>query len=1249
MKFGIFLPLQCPRPWREDTEAQLIHEALEQAVLADRLGYDCVWTQEHHFLEEYSHASAPEVLLAAISQRTQQIRLGHGVMLTAPAYNHPVRCAERIAMLDQVSRGRVEWGSGCSGSHVELEAFGIDPADKHAMWEEGLRTALRLLTEEPFSGVAGQYVQLPARNLVPKSAQRPHPPLWLACSNRASLRRAAQLGMGALTFAFVDAEEAKHWVDEYYEVFETTCHPIGSAVNPNVAMLSNFVCHQDRARARELGLAGAEFFAFGLGHYFRSDEHVPAGTDLGRACRRLAQRPFIQPRCFDTPEALAEHYQAFEQAGVDQIILLQQAGDYAHSDICASLELFAHRALPEFKERAAGLEASKQRRLAAAVQRAQARVASQPAAPARPAPQPRSLGQHRTLLDVLQRQAAERPQRHALCELNAAGEVERALSYAELLLAVESQAAALALQLSAADRVLVLADSGAPLLIAMLAVMRAGGVPVLLPRPDASRATARWPKLLDTLSPRLVLGARSSLTTLAQLCGSALPACVAFEDLAAAVAAPLQSQAVAELALIQYTSGSQHAPKGVPITHDMLLASLANTREIFGFTSADRFLSVLSLHHTFGLMVHALSALYVGGTCFLLDPLAFVADPGVWLRAISRHQVSVSGAPNFAYALCARLSAPLAVDLSSWRLAINGGEPALPDTLEAFCARWQAQGLVRSACVPSYGLTEATGAVTGQRGTCEPRRLQLCGPIQDGARLGVEVSCLSNGRVGTSTDLVIVEASTRRRLEPGQIGEIWLAGAGIAAHYLERADEPSERFAELPDSPGQRYLRTGDVGAVIDGELYLLGRSRDLILVRGENFLPQDIEAVALQSCRDLDPGAAVALGIEDNGTQAVALLIEVTSPQRDLSAPSEQVREALAQSLGISIAQLRFVPRHALPRSPLGKLKRAEARALLLESASEPCAGAASESEIEQQLAQAFSRALKRSAIPPTSSFFALGGDSLQAAELLANINAKFGSRLMLSDVVGCLTIGELARRLRKKSPEGRTRGSDVLARFDQYEARVLAARDSQAAASCLAGAFRRLPMVQALAPTQVELETLMWAMAEASAPLGLSLALYHVPSGRMVGCGLCDDYAAWLQTPALELPAHLAAGLAIQEALDQRFLASAGAPAEPTVHMNLLGLDREHEGRELPGKLVELTLDLAVSQGYRAAIAHAASPVVQAILCERFAFSRVGVQPYSSYEYAGRRPFESLPVSDAMLLVTRSLADWPRRAALP
>jgi alkanesulfonate monooxygenase SsuD/methylene tetrahydromethanopterin reductase-like flavin-dependent oxidoreductase (luciferase family) len=397
MKFGIFYEHQTPRPWQEDSELKIIQEALEQVELADRLGFDTVWEVEHHFLEEYSHSSAPEVFLAACSQRTKDIRLGHGIVQTAPFYNHPARTAERIAMLDLVSNGRVEFGSGESSSEAELGGFRIDPADKREQWLEGLEVAIRCMTEAPFTGYEGKYVTMPPRNVVPKPVQKPHPPLWVACSRRDTILLAAEKGIGALSFAFIDPEEAVHWITDYEKTLAESCVPVGKSVNANVACVTPMMCAKTEEDALARGLEGGNFFGYSLGHYYVFGEHVPGKTDVWdeyvskrgehgydpavavaleqeRLGAKLAAGDTKGLRgATGTPEQIREFCLRFEESGVDQLIFVMQAGKNQHEHICEAIELFAKEVLPEFKERDEAHVAKKAKRLEPVIEQAMAR------------------------------------------------------------------------------------------------------------------------------------------------------------------------------------------------------------------------------------------------------------------------------------------------------------------------------------------------------------------------------------------------------------------------------------------------------------------------------------------------------------------------------------------------------------------------------------------------------------------------------------------------------------------------------------------------------------------------------------------------------------------------------------------------------------------------------------------------------------------------------------------------------------
>ncbi len=355
MKFGVFYEHQLPRPWDNGQELKLFQDALDQVELADRIGIDHAWEVEHHFLEEYSHSSAPEVFLAAASQRTKNIRLGHGITLMPPAYNAPARIAERIATLDLVSNGRVEFGTGESASRAELEGFGINPAERRAMWRETVEQVANMLAMDPYPGFQGQYFSMPARNVVPKPVQKPHPPMWVACSNRDTIHLAAQLGLGALTFAFIDPAEAKHWVTDYYETFKRECVPIGHAVNPNIAMVTSFSCHPNEAEARRRGTEGFRFFQFALGHHYSFGKHKPGRTNIWERFESVRDELGLDvlgegTGGIGTPTQLREHLRKFSTAGVDQTVFIQQGGKNRHEDICEDLDLFAREVMPEFKD-----------------------------------------------------------------------------------------------------------------------------------------------------------------------------------------------------------------------------------------------------------------------------------------------------------------------------------------------------------------------------------------------------------------------------------------------------------------------------------------------------------------------------------------------------------------------------------------------------------------------------------------------------------------------------------------------------------------------------------------------------------------------------------------------------------------------------------------------------------------------------------------------------------------------------------
>ena len=355
MKFGIFYELQLPRPWAEGDELRLYQNALSQIEIADRLGYDYAWQVEHHFLEEYSHSPAPESFLAAASQRTKNIRLGHGIcQLTT---NHPARVAERIATLDLLSNGRCEFGMGESASITELEPFGVNMEEKRAVFEEAVR-AIFPMFKDGGSEHHGRYFDIPLRNVLPKPVQKPHPPIWVACSQLETLAKAGEWGMGALGFQFVSAEAAHAWVHAYYNAFVKRRDRLADyKTNPNLALVSFFMCAKtdEEARARA---DGDTFFQFCLKFYSASSGRQrppPSAVNMWdeynkwRRANPEAHAAALRGGLIGSPDTIRRKLKKFQLSNIDQVVLLNQAGNNTHEHICESLELFAREVMPELQ------------------------------------------------------------------------------------------------------------------------------------------------------------------------------------------------------------------------------------------------------------------------------------------------------------------------------------------------------------------------------------------------------------------------------------------------------------------------------------------------------------------------------------------------------------------------------------------------------------------------------------------------------------------------------------------------------------------------------------------------------------------------------------------------------------------------------------------------------------------------------------------------------------------------------------
>ncbi|MBM4405897.1 MAG: LLM class flavin-dependent oxidoreductase [Chloroflexi bacterium] len=361
MKFGLFYEICVPKPWTPGKEARMIREVIEQIVVAEKYGFEYVWFTEHHFLEEFSHCSAPEILLGALSQVTKKIRLGHGVVLTPPKYNHPVRVAERIAMLDIISNGRVELGTGRSVTPRELEGFDINAAESRDMWMEGTQLVARLLSEEKVS-YEGKYVRMPERTVLPRCVQKPHPPMWLAGTSPDSAKRAAESGLGVLFFSTgLTPEMLKDTVKIYRETIKSA-KPIAGNVNNQLAGFCTGLCGKDDAEARRTGsraawwynLMGAEYSSWPKGveppkTYEYTKERMAGAADKLRATgpEGMLKDDVIM---VGDPDRCAAYVKRFQDVGVDQLIIHMQAGGLPHKRMLESITQFGKYVIPRFKK-----------------------------------------------------------------------------------------------------------------------------------------------------------------------------------------------------------------------------------------------------------------------------------------------------------------------------------------------------------------------------------------------------------------------------------------------------------------------------------------------------------------------------------------------------------------------------------------------------------------------------------------------------------------------------------------------------------------------------------------------------------------------------------------------------------------------------------------------------------------------------------------------------------------------------------
>ncbi len=553
-------------------------------------------------------------------------------------------------------------------------------------------------------------------------------------------------------------------------------------------------------------------------------------------------------------------------------------------------------------------------------------------------------GNARTIVDVLRRRAEARPEAAGFTFRSIAGPGTAPLTLGALDERARAIAAMLLDQGLRGERALLLYPAGLEFVEAFFGCLYAGVIAVPAPAPRPNRTLERLAAIAADAAPRAALApagqvarARDTASPHAGLAGLRWLATDTAPGASRPALADVRPRADS-IAYLQYTSGSTSEPKGVVISHENLLANSESIRRGFRHGRRSRSLTWLPHFHDMGLVDGVVQPVYSGFPAVLMSPAAFLQDPVTWLEAIAQHAITHTGGPNFAYDLCARRVEPdpARLDLRSWEVAYSGAEPVRADTIEMFASRFERCGFRRRAFYPAYGLAEATLKVSGGRRGDGPRVVRVSRAALEAGRAVDDpegIDLVGVGRAGPRTRLEIVEAGTGRARGEDEVGEVWVAGPGVALGYWNRPEESEETFGARRARGRSRFLRTGDLGFLRGGELFVTGRIKDLVIVRGRNIYPQDVERTAESRCAALRPGCGAAFGVEVCGEERLVLVHEADRrAEGDLAPAFASIRAAIVEEHEADPWAIVLVKPGGVPRTSSGKVRRAACRTAFLE-----------------------------------------------------------------------------------------------------------------------------------------------------------------------------------------------------------------------------------------------------------------------------------------------------------------------------